>query len=57
MSFGASVGVMTFFTTLREKEREELLSGHSFLPGAAFMKEVGNCCDLETFLPMMQQVK
>lgn len=57
MSFGASVGVMTFFTTLREKEREELLRSHSFLPGAAFMKGVGNCCDLETFLPMMQQVK
>lgn len=51
MSFGASVGIMTFFTTLkeREREREELLHIYSFFPLAAVIKVAGNCPDLEAF--------
>lgn len=40
---------MTFFTTLQEKEREELLHSYSFIPLAAFIKVAGNCSDLESF--------
>ena len=45
---------MTFFTTLKEKGREELLHSYSFFPPAAFTKVAGNCSNLEAF-PRMEE--
>lgn len=53
VSFGASVGIMTFFTTL--KERQELVQSSSFFLLAAFIKAPSNCCHLEAFPHMQRQ--
>lgn len=57
VSFGASVGIVTFFTTLKEKKRQELLQSSSFSLLAAFVKAHSNCCHLEVFPHMEDEVK
>jgi len=48
MSFGASVGIMTFFTTLQEKERWVITQLQLFPPLAAF-EVASNHSDWEAF--------